>query len=62
METIIYACIIFCGKCPTYFRQLLTKCNLEKLSTFLVIVIVYHLFVNGILVVVLIIVAGHLKF
>ena len=44
-----------------YFRHLLTKCNLEKLSTFLVLVIVYHLFVNGILVLVLIIVASHLK-
>ena len=65
---IMYACIILtispypCGKCPKYFRHLLTKCNSEKLSTFLVIVIVYHLFVNGILVLVLIIVASHLKF
>ena len=62
MATIIYACIISCGKCPTNFRHLLTKCNLEKLSTFLVIVLVYHVFVNGILVLVLIILASHLTF
>ena len=65
MATIICAYIILTislWEMPKYFRNLLTKCDLEKLSTFLVIVIVYHLFVNGILVLVLIIVASHLKF
>ena len=65
MATIIFACIIFTislWEYPTYFHHLLTKCNFKKLSTFLVIVIDYHLFVNGILVLVLIIIASHLKF
>ena len=66
MATIIYACIILTislWEMPHVFSPpIQTKCNLEKLSTFLVIVTVYHLFVNGILVLVLFIVASHLKF
>ena len=61
MATIIYACIIltiFLWEMPHVFSPPITKCNLEKVSTFLVII----LFLNGILVLVLIIVASHLTF
>ena len=64
MATIIYVCIILTISLWEMSHILSPTINKVYFSKFLDIVIVYHLFVNGILVLVLvlIIVASHLKF